>query len=107
MTASPTRWESRGSACSTGWTDATTRPRAARSTARRWQPERSSPADALFEHTLLHADQLDELELHLVPAMLGQGSPVVRPPAAKPIELVLVRQLAMPQVTHPRYRVRR
>lgn len=25
------------------------------------------------EHALLHAGQLDELELHLVPAMLGQG----------------------------------
>jgi dihydrofolate reductase len=75
---------------------------------------------------LLRAGQLDELELHLVPVLLGQGRrlfeqlPVeqaVEHPAEHPaerIELEAVRRLADPhiddpaqRVTHLRYRVRR
>ena len=54
---------------------------------------------------LLHADQLDELELHLVPAMLGQGRRLFDHLPVQPTELVLVRRLTTPQVTHLRYRV--
>ncbi len=55
---------------------------------------------------LLHAGQLDELELHLVPAMLGQGRRLFDHLPATPTDLVLVRRLTTPEVTHLRYRVR-
>ena len=63
---------------------------------------------------LLQAGELDELELHVVPVLLGQGRRLFDnlPPAH--VELELVRQLTTPddeefakRVTHQRYRIRR
>jgi hypothetical protein len=58
--------------------------------------------------------QLDELELHVVPVLLGQGRRLFEDLPAGHIELNLVRRLTTPEdeelaqrVTHLRYRVRR
>jgi dihydrofolate reductase len=63
---------------------------------------------------LLQAGQLDELELHVVPVLLGQGRRLFGNFAAEHTELDLVRHLTTPQgvdvmqrVTHLRYRVHR
>ena len=61
---------------------------------------------------LLRAGQLDELELHVVPVLLGQGRRLFDNLAAEQTELELVRQLTTPpdvqpaqRVMHLRYRV--
>jgi dihydrofolate reductase len=63
---------------------------------------------------LLQAGQLDEMEVHVVPVLLGQGRRLFDNLAAEPVELELVRCLTTPdvdelaqRVTHLRYRVRR
>jgi dihydrofolate reductase len=63
---------------------------------------------------LLRAGQLDEMELHVVPVLLGQGRRLFDDLPAQPVELELVRRLTTPdveelgqRVTHFRYRVRR
>ncbi|MFB4301638.1 dihydrofolate reductase family protein [Actinomadura sp. NTSP31] len=63
---------------------------------------------------LLRAGQLDELELHVVPVLLGQGRRLFGDLPAGHVDLELVRRLTTPpgedparQVTHLRYRVRR
>jgi dihydrofolate reductase len=54
---------------------------------------------------LLQAGELDELEIHLVPVLLGAGRRLFG--AGEPIELELVRRLDGHDATHLRYRVRR
>jgi dihydrofolate reductase len=63
---------------------------------------------------LLRAGELDELELHIVPVLLGQGRPLFDRLRAETVELELVRVLTTPgdldpaqQVTHMRYRIHR
>jgi dihydrofolate reductase len=57
---------------------------------------------------LLRADQLDELEIHLVPVLLGAGRRLFEANTdARHIELQLVRRLEDRDVTHLRYRVLR
>jgi dihydrofolate reductase len=55
---------------------------------------------------LLRAGQLDELEIHLVPVLLGAGRRLFAADAPV-VELQLVRQLEGREVIHLRYRVRR
>jgi dihydrofolate reductase len=68
---------------------------------------------AAAAQALLRAGQLDELELHLVPVLLGQGRRLFDNLPAQHIELDLVRRLTTPHaqdpaqhVTHLRYRLR-
>jgi dihydrofolate reductase len=63
---------------------------------------------------LLRAGELDELELHVVPVLLGQGRRLFDNLPADPVELDLTRHLSTPdpdgparQVMHLRYRVLR
>ncbi|WP_236792487.1 dihydrofolate reductase family protein [Amycolatopsis sp. GM8] len=57
--------------------------------------------------SLLRAGLLDEMEIHLIPVLLGEGRRLFENLGAQHIELELVRQLRAPDVTHLRYRVRR
>lgn len=54
---------------------------------------------------LLRAGELDELEIHLVPVLLGAGRRLFATTDPGHTELELVRQLADRDVTHLRYRV--
>ncbi|MGW7537677.1 dihydrofolate reductase family protein [Amycolatopsis sp. NPDC054798] len=54
---------------------------------------------------LLAADQLDEIELHLVPVLLGEGRRLFEPTGLGHVELEPVRRLEGRGVTHLRYRV--
>jgi dihydrofolate reductase len=63
---------------------------------------------------LLRAGELDELELHVVPVLLGQGRRLFDHLSAEPVELDLVRRLTTgvevepaQRVMHLRYGVRR
>jgi dihydrofolate reductase len=53
----------------------------------------------------VHARLLDELNLHLVPVLLGAGTRLFQPFEGGPIELEYTRVLETPGVTHLRYRV--
>jgi dihydrofolate reductase len=55
--------------------------------------------------SLLAAGQLDELELHLVPVLLGDGRRLFEPIGLGHIELEPVRRLEGRDATHLRYRV--
>jgi dihydrofolate reductase len=55
---------------------------------------------------LLDAGQLDELEIHLVPVLLGAGRRLFESRAPHPVELELVRRLEGRDATHLRYRIR-
>lgn len=54
---------------------------------------------------LLRAGQLDELEIHLVPVLLGAGRRLFAPRDTEHLELELVRRLEGRDATHLRYRV--
>jgi dihydrofolate reductase len=54
---------------------------------------------------LLRAGLLDEMEIHVVPVLLGGGRPLFGSLGAGHIELELVRVLDAPGVLHQRYRV--
>jgi dihydrofolate reductase len=56
---------------------------------------------------LLRAGELDELEIHLVPVLLGAGRRLFGTTDPEHIELELVRRLEDRDVTHLRYRVLR
>jgi dihydrofolate reductase len=54
----------------------------------------------------LRAGVLDELEIHLVPVLLGEGRRLFDELGTEHVELDLVRTLQAPDVLHLRYRVR-
>ncbi|NUR63337.1 MAG: dihydrofolate reductase [Catenulispora sp.] len=54
----------------------------------------------------LAAGVLDELQIHLVPVLLGQGEPLFEDLPPEHIELELLRAVDGPGVTHLRYRVK-
>ncbi|MFE7894977.1 dihydrofolate reductase family protein [Streptomyces sp. NPDC057412] len=56
---------------------------------------------------LLRAGQLDEMEIHLVPVLLGEGRRMFDHLGGERTELELVRRLEDRDVTHLRFRVRR
>ena len=56
---------------------------------------------------LLRAGQVDEMEIHLVPVLLGDGRRLFDHLGSDHIELDLVRRLEDRDVTHLRYRVHR
>jgi dihydrofolate reductase len=73
--------------------------------------EAAGDADVMVHGTgagqaLLRAGELDELELHVVPVLLGQGLRLFDNLAAERVELELVRSFTTPDVDHLRYRIR-
>jgi dihydrofolate reductase len=56
---------------------------------------------------LLRAGLMDELEIHLVPVLFGEGRRLFEHLGGDHVELELVRRLEDRDVTHLRYRVRR
>jgi dihydrofolate reductase len=62
---------------------------------------------ALTAQLALAAGVLDELELHQVPVLLGEGRRLFDGLGPEHIELELTRVIDAPGVTHLRYRVRR
>jgi dihydrofolate reductase len=61
---------------------------------------------AAAAQSLLQAGQLDELEIHLVPVLLGAGRRLFEARDRTHIELELIRRLEGRDATHLRYRVR-
>ena len=55
---------------------------------------------------LLRAGQLDEMEIHLIPVLLGAGRPLFEARDTDPIALQLVRRLNGRDATHLRYQLR-
>ncbi len=61
---------------------------------------------AVTAQECLRAGLLDEMELHLIPVLLGQGRRLFEDMPPDHIELELLRVLEGPGVLHLRYRVR-
>ncbi|UQS25277.1 dihydrofolate reductase family protein [Amycolatopsis thermalba] len=61
--------------------------------------------DAGAAQALLAAGQLDELELHLVPVLLGAGRRLFEPTGLGHVEWELLRRLDGRDATHLRYRI--
>ena len=57
--------------------------------------------------SLLRAGVLDELQIHLIPVLLGEGRRLFDDLGNEHIELEILRVVDAPDVTHLRYRVRR
>ena len=55
--------------------------------------------------SLIRAGVLDEMEIHLVPVLMGEGRPLFAHLGADPIDLALTRVLEAPGVTHLRFRL--
>lgn len=62
---------------------------------------------AATAQSCLKAGLLDEMEIHLIPVLLGQGRRLFDDMPRDHVELELVRALEAPDVLHLRYRVRR
>jgi dihydrofolate reductase len=60
---------------------------------------------AATAQSALAAGVLDELEIHLIPVLLGEGRPLFGHLGADHVELELTRVIDAPGVTHLRYRV--
>ena len=70
-----------------------------------WMDDRMS--DGPSGQVLLRAGLLDEMEIHLVPVLLGEGRRLFDSLGPGHIELELVRRVEGRDVTHLRYRVKR
>jgi dihydrofolate reductase len=53
----------------------------------------------------LAAGLLDELEIHVIPVLLGEGRPLFEHLGVEHVELELTRVIDAPGVTHMRFRV--
>jgi len=53
----------------------------------------------------IKAGLLDEIQVHVIPVLLGEGRPLFENMSPDPIELEIVRVIASPEVTHLKYRV--
>jgi dihydrofolate reductase len=53
----------------------------------------------------MKAGLLDEMQIHIIPVLLGQGIRLFQPLGSEHIELERIRALASPDVTHLRFRV--
>ena len=62
---------------------------------------------AAAAQSLIAAGELDELEIHLVPVLLGAGRSLFGSREPRAVELELVRSLEGREATHLSYRVRR
>jgi len=58
-----------------------------------------------YDQSLLRAGVLDELEIHLIPVLLGAGRPLFAGLGAEHVALELTRVVDAPGVTHLHYRV--
>jgi dihydrofolate reductase len=73
----------------------------------RWPPVTYVGDGAGTAQLALAAGVLDELQIHLIPVLLGEGRRLFEHLGADHIELEQVRVADEPGVTHLRYRVRR